>query len=99
MTTAYTPEEIREKMLNLMRVYAKSWAEYPNMTPQERCDGLAFSILGIFDGITGELPAFDIVTAPHPDDKDYHIKNGNRYVEPGTIINDCHLHDEYYKKE
>lgn len=98
-TRAITKEELREQILNQMRVYAREWAALPNKTEQERCDGLAFSILNIFDGTTAALPAFDIVARPHPDDKRYYQENGENYIEDGTILNDdCMLHDLYYRR-
>ena len=96
MITAYTPEEIQTQLIEHFKMLAKYWAELPDKTPKDRCDGLAFSILNIFDGTTAVLPAFDIVAKPHPDDKDFNIKNGERYYEDGTVVNNCYLHDLYY---
>lgn len=94
---AYTPEEVRAKLLGYTREIARYWANLPNKTPQERCDGLAFSILNIFDGIVDELPAMNITLSPHPDDQEYHRGNGENWYEPGQVVNDCMLHELYYK--
>lgn len=93
---AYTPEEVQVMLLGQIRGFARYWANLPNKTPQERCDGLAFSILNIFDGST-ELPAMNISLSPHPDDQEYHRENGENWYEPGQVINDCVLHEPYYK--
>lgn len=95
---AYTAEEVREMFLNQARAYAAYWAELPGKTAQERCDGLAFSLMNIFDGTSVGLPAFDIVVRPHPDDKAYHIREGTKYFEDGTVLNDCMLHEMYYPR-
>lgn len=94
---AHTPEEVRAQLLSQVRGMAKFWAELPGKTSQERCDGLAFSLLNIFDGTHTGLPAMDISLAPHPDDKAYCQRTGENWFEPGQVINDCYLHEEYYR--
>lgn len=90
---AKTVAEVRQEFLEHIRGLSEYWATLPDKTPQERCDGLAFSILNIFDGTTIELPAMDIHLAPHPDDKEFNRENGSNWYEPGMIINDCMLHE------
>lgn len=99
MSKAKTVDQVREELLGHIRMIARYWAELPNKTPQERCDGLAFSMLNIFDGNTLPLPAMDICLAPHPSDKDYNIEEGEDWYEPGMVINDCQLHEHYFVKE
>ena len=65
--------------------------------PLEKCNGLAFSILNIFDGTSIELPAMDIVLRPHEDDKEYLRGEGMDWFEDGMVINDCYLHELFYK--
>lgn len=99
MSKAKTAEELRDEVLDHVRALAAYWAEHPDQrTVRERCDGLAFSILNIFDGTSGDLPAFDLVARPHPDDKSYHQERGEDWIEDGTVINDCMLHEMYYQK-
>lgn len=101
MSREYTKEEVREMVLDHMRHLAHYWATTPNAgTVKERCEGVAFSILNIFDGTSSGLPAFDLVVSPHPDDKQFHIDEGENYMPDGLVINeDCHLHDLFYAKE
>ena len=94
--TAYTVEEAREQLLAQFRMYARYWANLPDKSPQERCDGLAFSLLNIFDGTTVRLPSLDITLRPHESDKAFHQKEGERWYEDGMIINQCMLHELYY---
>jgi hypothetical protein len=66
---------------------------------EERCDGLAFSILNIFDGTSSDLPAMDIVLRPHEDDKEYNIDNGDKWFEDGMAINDdVTMHDMWHDR-
>lgn len=89
---AKTAEEVRHEFIDLIRAYSKYWSELSNKTPQERCDGLAFSILNIFDGTTW-LPAMNIHLSPHPDDADYCKEIKESWYEPDMVINDCMLHE------
>lgn len=66
-------------------------------TVEEKCEGVAFSILNIFDGTT-MLPSFDISLSPHPNDKEYCIENNENWYEPGMVINNCMLHELFVKK-
>lgn len=98
MSRAYTEEEVREMFLDSVRGAVQFWANVPDKTPQERCDGVAFSILNIFDGTSGGMPAFDLLVAPHSQDKQFAINKGSDYFEPQMMINDCYLHELYYKR-
>lgn len=90
MSRAYTEEELREHLLDHISHIAQYWANLPDKTPIERCEGVGFSIINIFNGVT-YLPGFDIVVRPHPDDKQFHIDNDENYYEDGTVANNCHL--------
>lgn len=96
MSRPKTPEEIREEFLDMIRAYVRYWDEAPKETCREKLDGLAFSILNIFDGTTIGLPAFDIVCNPHPEDEEYHKAVGEDWYTAAKI-NDCCLHEFYYK--
>ena len=94
----YTAEEAREMFMHHVRELARYWAELPgDKTPRERCDGLAFSILVAIDGGSVALPAFDLSLAPHPDDEAYLKSNGENWFETGMVINDCQLHEAFYR--
>jgi len=61
--------------------------------------GLVHSILVMLDGCAASsgLPAFDLSPSPHPDDEAYYRKEGRNWWPTGTVLNDCHLHDLWYK--
>lgn len=93
---AKTAEEVREEFLKQIHAISNYWANLPNKSAQERCDGVAFSILNIFDGTTMNLPSMDISLSPHPDDKEFYIQNGSNWYEKGMVINNCMLHELLY---
>lgn len=101
MTTPYTKEEARQHILAHMRTMARYWARVENGgSVEDRIDGFAFSMLVMFDGSSAELPAMNIALAPHPEDKAYQQGQGERWYEPGTVINDdCHLHELWHQRK
>lgn len=94
MSRAFTKDEVREQVLAHIRNVSHYWAAEQNAgTVRERCEGVAFSVLSMIDGCT-DLPAFDIVVRPHPDDKQFCIEEGENYMPDGLVINDdCHMHE------
>lgn len=99
MSKPISKEQLRGQFLNSVRMYSREWASYENKTPLQRCDGLAFSIMALLDGSDVELPAFDLVARPHPDNEAYNKAHGQDWVVAGQVINDdVHLHDMYYDR-
>lgn len=95
----YTPEEVRQILYNHLRDLCKYWANPKyGKSEQERMESLCFSILSMIDGAT-MLPAIDMRLAPHPSDKAFLIKKGERWFKPKMLINDCHMHEEFYAKQ
>ena len=99
MSKAKTELELREQVLETIRSIAAYWADLPDKSDRERCDGLAFSVLSMFDGCTIGLPSFDIVARPHEDDKAYCQDSGEDWIEDGTLINsDVLLHEFWHEQ-
>ena len=94
---AYTPEEVRDMLLDQIRVLSKYWADLPNKSPQERCDGVAFSILATLDGSSMNLPAMDLKVACAPEDREYYRSQGQNWFKRGQILSFA-LHEHFYKK-
>ena len=96
---AQTADELRDRFMDDCRNLVDYWAstEIDRDTVRERLSGLLHSLLGIIDGSSMGLPAFDLTASPHPDDKAYHQARGENWIEPGTVINadDC-LHEILY---
>lgn len=97
MSKEITAEQVREQVLSHLRHLASYWSSLQDKTPKERCEGMVFSMLTMIDGCSG-LPSFDLVVRPHPDDKQFHIDEGEDYYADGQVINrDVHLHDLFFK--
>ncbi len=100
-----TSDELRDMFLHEVRIIATYWAGLPErdqrtgevMTTERRCNGVAFSILSLLDGSRLGIPGIDLVFQPHEEDKDYHIKNGQNWIEPGTVVSDT-LHEHFYER-
>jgi hypothetical protein len=95
---AITADELQRDFLEDCRGLVDYWAG-PNVdraSCYERMQGLLHSFLCIIDGVSGEMPAFDLVARPHPDDKAYHQAEGENWIEDGTVINDTMLHELLY---
>lgn len=94
MTTAYTADEALSHYMDHVRAMVKYWAHLPEidqatgraMTIEDRCEGVAFSILTMIDGCSA-LPGLNLTLDPHPDDKAHHIAEGNQYYQPDMCIN------------
>lgn len=96
---AWTKAEVCQQVLDVMRHYAHYWATVPDKSTAERCDGLGFSLMNIFDGTTAGLPSFSIVARPDVGDKAHNIEQGLDYIVGGTVINKrCLLHELYYPR-
>lgn len=98
MSKAITEPELRENFLSFLRHRAHYWANVPNVSELERTQGMAHSMLVIFDGCSG-LPAFDIVVRPHEDDKQYCIDNEEDYYVDGMEIECGNLARQFYHME
>lgn len=97
---AYTKEEMRDMFMQHVRFMAQYWATTVTTgTLQERIEGFAHSLLKTIDGCAGGFPcAIDLVLRPHPDDKAFHIREGDKWVQDGMVVNDdCHLHGLFYR--
>ena len=92
---AYTAEEVRDQLLDTIRDSSKYWANLNDKTPQERCDGLAHSILALLDGCNMAMPGFMLTTDPHPDDKEFLRHHGENWYDKTPM--DFMLHEYFYK--
>lgn len=100
MSRAITSEELRDQVLEHMRSMVHYWANVESAsltTVERRLEGFGHSILVMLDGCSMELPAFDLVAKPDPDDKQYCIDNGEDWIEDETRIS-CQLHDHWFKQ-
>lgn len=97
MSRKYTEEEIREIFIKQVWSNIQYWKnEKRAPTLDEKLEGLAFSMLVMLDGGNASMPKFVVAPNPHPDDKDYHIENGENYFPEDCDISGG-LHDLFQK--
>lgn len=96
---AISEEELRAQFMDGARCTARYWAGLEGKTSLEVAEGVVHSILCMIDGCSSAFPAaIDLVARPHPDDKEYNIRNGEDWVEDGTVLNaNTSLHEELYR--
>lgn len=93
---AKTEDEARAEFLGVIRQLVLYWATHGVGGTRERLNGLAFSILNIFDGTSSGLPAIDLVLRPHPNDEAFCRDEGENWYQNGQVINsNVMLHDEW----
>lgn len=93
MSKEYTKEEVQEKVINHILHLIEYWDEN-DQTPEtvDKLEGLAFSILSMFDGSTMDIPQFIIAPDPHPSDKEYlRSVNSNWYTENHNSDVKCNI--------
>ena len=93
---AKTEEEVRSEFLDCVCSIVKTYTNESDLTVKDRCRGVAFSILCIFDGAEQSLPAMGIVLQSDEDDKEYYRDIGENWYEAGQMINNSSmLHEEF----
>lgn len=99
MSRALTPQELRNNVLDHIRLMVEYWATLPGLDVHSRCDGVAFSILTMIDG-SADQPPMALVALSSDEDKQYYVEKGENWVDHGTVINDdVMLHEEYNSPE
>lgn len=99
MSRAYTEEEIREDFLEHIRGLVDYWEnESRAKTSKEKLDGLAFSILSMLDGCSGDMPAFEVKAIGTEEDIEYFKSlDENYYPLEGEDISG-YLHELFYQQ-
>jgi hypothetical protein len=83
MVRSLVADELRNQMVEHIDRMVRYWAELPGLSVEDRCDGVAFSILTMLDGASA-LPRFTLAA------------ESDRKHEDGVVINaDRDLHDVY----
>lgn len=90
---AYTTEEVRLQFIQHVRGLIQYWSHNPPpvdiaakealMTQAEliesRVSGCCHSLLALIDGSCVNMPGFKLIPNIHPDDKQFHIDEGENY--------------------
>lgn len=97
---------MREKFLDCLQNICSYWITTPLDRPEfqkrvkeqgeirYRMEGMLFTILVLFDGGHGLMPAFDITPSPHETDAEYHREQGENWWDT-KVINNAQLHEIY----
>lgn len=94
---AYTEEEVTDEIVNYVKHIVRYWVhDVEGQSLEQKCEGVAFSILTMLDGCSGSLPAFDLVLHPHETDKEFHQSEGENWYENGMVISTM-LHERFFK--
>jgi hypothetical protein len=100
----YTEDQVREKFIENVWMLIDWWDKETRVeNPRGKLEGLAHSFLVMLDG-GGSLPKFIVSPDPHPDDKEFHKKEGeswypqNHKASISCDISGC-LHEMLYRKE
>jgi hypothetical protein len=97
---AFTTEEELRMLIRHIRYMATYWAKIPDISKQEACDGVAFSILAALDGSSPAVPAYHLTVSVHESDEAYHKKQGENWHAGGLKITESvHLHELYYDQK
>ena len=97
MSRPHTPKEMRERFLNYTRAIVDYWEREGGLSERDRMEGLVFSMLIMLDGEAVGIPAFNLVPAPHPLDREEHrLLDENWWPDDGTPMNSgVALHEEW----
>lgn len=91
---AYTKEEMRDRFIDHLKSMIEFQLYSKNKTEKEKLEGIVYSFCTLIDGVSSGFPCVDLVMRPHSSDKNYHIENGENWIEDGMVINDdVYLHD------
>lgn len=75
MSESKSKEEMLDAFTSQVQMIAEHWATRGGLSDKEKCEGVAFSIMNIFDGTCGGFPcAIDLVLRPHPDERGVSIE-------------------------
>jgi len=95
---AITPDEITGLLIADIALVARHWSEVDSdaVSMDDRCNGLAHSILVLLDGCAGyaNSPAFDLIARPDEGAKQDSIMDGENWIEDGTVISGG-LHERF----
>lgn len=98
MSRPYTSEEIKEQFLEHIHDLIEYWEmESRTKGSKEKLEGLAFSILSMLDGCSGDMPAFEVRAIGTKEDVEYFKNNGMNYYPVKNDDIAGSLHEHFYK--
>lgn len=101
---ALTRDEVADRLIAHLDTMLRYWltVEPPYLADKEalaqRLDGVIFSTLVALDGEAAALPGFIVCANPHPDDEEFHRKQGEPWFPEGIDIAGD-LHDRWVNRK
>jgi hypothetical protein len=97
MSRPHTPEECRQLIFDHMDTMITS-IKHTNGSLHDRLNLLAFIFFAMLDGHS-PLPSFLLIPAPHHDDEQYCIDNGENYWPHTVDLCDGELHSRWANRK
>lgn len=95
---AYTPEEVRDRLLDHLWVMVDYWErEERAPTARDKITGFMHSTLAALDGCSMALPGFLVTPQPHRSDKKFHQSRGENWF-PTNRPDLGSLHEFMYQR-
>lgn len=92
-------ENMREKLIKNIRTSVEIFSECEHLSSRERCDMVAYMILGMLEGCAPEIPRFDIRVKLDPDEIDFYSKCVGGELKNGETVNQNNdLHTVYKER-
>lgn len=95
----YTDEEVRDRFLDHLAHAVRYWLNESRVSDTEaKMTGLVHSILATIDGSAAGLPGFILAPSPHPDDEEFHRREGENWYPRVEAEHDIAggLHEHWY---
>lgn len=101
-----TKEQVREEFLRTINGIVRHWANTPLIGYPEhekniytRCEGVAFSIMSLLDGCVGGIPGFIVAPCPHPEDKEFALKEAKEGLDEDEEFTEPEWYPENHEIE
>lgn len=84
----WTEEEIRTILFNRIAEFLNEWEAKADVSDLDKCAGMVRDIFNLFEGNDPNFEAkIDLVSEPHPNDKQHYLENDENYYEEETNLN------------
>lgn len=94
MSREFTKEEVREQVLKHVKTMVAYWSSL-DLPPADKCDGIAFSILTMIDGVASVPPLSLWVETSEEWQQDSKNRGEDYYPLKVCINDDVMLHELY----
>lgn len=83
----WNDDEMRAFFFNRVAIFIAKWSGKKNISKLDKGAGLFRDIFLLCEGKDPYFPAkIDLISTPHPEDKEYYLENGENYYEEETNL-------------